>query len=445
MKQAVAVVAVPNCALFAGPVTSTQQLHLQPGLVKQFKVKDALQEEDLLKWSTGMLSPRKVSIAAGIRMERASQAAVSEKVPSTAPAAGTPENGLVVGCGGAGVDYLASVASYPKPDDKIRTTDLQVQGGGNVGNALTAAARLGLTPRIVTKVADDSLGNQILSELREEGIDTSHVVVAEGGVSPFTYIIVDAESKTRTCIHTAGSPPITASELPPDAVSAALQGAHLAYFDGRLSECAVLLAREAAKRSIPILVDAERPREGLDELLGLADYVVASSRFPLLWTGASSLGAAQVAIMSRLPKAKFLIVTLGSEGCAVLVRATSGTQSKAVPVDDVLRTLQQDVLQQAEQPFVVSSGVTSYVSSDGTQVDGRLLVGSAVPLTSPEVVDTTGAGDAFIGAVLYGLCAGLPLERILPLAATVAAAKCQALGARPGLPQRSDRRVASLL
>ena len=75
-----------------------------------------------------------------------------------------------VGCGGAAIDYLASVVSYPKPDDKIRTTALevilitlfavlwsltlsfQVQGGGNVGNALTAAARLGLKTRIVTKV-----------------------------------------------------------------------------------------------------------------------------------------------------------------------------------------------------------------------------------------------------------------------------------------------------
>lgn len=76
------------------------------------------------------------------------------------------------------VDFLAAVASYPKPDDKIRSTSFevlyflftfffqltlvfigkliilvkQVQGGGNTGNALTCAARLGLTPRIISKV-----------------------------------------------------------------------------------------------------------------------------------------------------------------------------------------------------------------------------------------------------------------------------------------------------
>ena len=78
------------------------------------------------------------------------------------------------------MDFLATVAAYPKPDDKIRSTSLkvssyssftfheficvlvlftlinggfsQVQGGGNVGNALTCLARLGLNPRLISKV-----------------------------------------------------------------------------------------------------------------------------------------------------------------------------------------------------------------------------------------------------------------------------------------------------
>jgi hypothetical protein len=59
---------------------------------------------------------------------------------------------LQLGCGAASVDYLATVASFPNPDDKIRSLALKVQGGGNTGNALTAAARLGLRPRIISKV-----------------------------------------------------------------------------------------------------------------------------------------------------------------------------------------------------------------------------------------------------------------------------------------------------
>ena len=53
-------------------------------------------------------------------------------------------------------------------------------------------------------------------------------------------------------------------------------------------------------------------------------------------------------------------------------------------------------------------------------------------------MDTTGAGDASIGTLLYGICRGLPPEGFLRLAAVVAATKCTAVGARAGLPSRSS-------
>ncbi|WMV43557.1 hypothetical protein MTR67_036942 [Solanum verrucosum] len=79
-------------------------------------------------------------------------------------------------CGMVALDYLVTVDSYPKPDDKIRCTSFQVQGGGN---AMTCATRLGLTPRILSKVADDSQGKRILDELEVDGIDTSFIVVSQ--------------------------------------------------------------------------------------------------------------------------------------------------------------------------------------------------------------------------------------------------------------------------
>lgn len=72
------------------------------------------------------------------------------------------------------------------------------------------------------------------------------------------------------------------------------------------------------------------------------------------------------------------------------------------------------------------------------------MVAQAAPLPKDQVADTTGAGDSFIGTVLYGLCTGMPLERVLQLAAVVAACKCTALGARPGLPRRSQLKAELL-
>ena len=50
------------------------------------------------------------------------------------------------------------------------------------------------------------------------------------------------------------------------------------------------------------------------------------------------------------------------------------------------------------------------------------------------MVDTTGAGDAFVGSLVYGMATGVGIEAMLRLAAVVAACKCTELGARPGLP-----------
>lgn len=57
-----------------------------------------------------------------------------------------------VGCGMTTVDFLATVDAYPKPDDKVRTISFKVQGGGNAANALTCVARLGLKPKLISKV-----------------------------------------------------------------------------------------------------------------------------------------------------------------------------------------------------------------------------------------------------------------------------------------------------
>ncbi|KAG7989801.1 hypothetical protein I3843_03G255300 [Carya illinoinensis] len=282
-----------------------------------------------------------------------------------------PENRIVVGCGTVTVDYLAAVAAYPKPDDKIRTTSLKVQGGGNAGNALTCVARLGLKPRLISKVADDAQGKGILGELEADGVDTSPFAVSEGGNSPFSYIIVDNQMKTRTSIHTPGYPPMIPDDLSRASLLSALDGASIVYFDGRVHETASIVAQEAVRKRIPILIDAERVREGLDDLLKLADYAICSAKFP-----------------------------------------QSVTRLRA-------------------------NGI-------GT-VCGRLFLGTAEKIPPSELIDTTGAGDAFIGAVVYALCANMPPETMLPFASRVAAANCRALGARTGLPHRSDPRLASFL
>ncbi|XP_073012585.1 uncharacterized protein [Typha latifolia] len=366
-----------------------------------------------------------------------------EKAASSPSLPPFPDKRVVLGCGAVSVDYLATVASFPQPDDKIRSLSLKVEGGGNTGNALTSAARLGLKPTLISKVADDAQGRNVLMELQADGVDASHIVVAKEGNSPFTYIIVDNQTKTRTCIHTPGYPPMLPEDLTKTSLFSALENANLVYFDGRLHETALVVAEEASQRKIPILIDAERKREGLDDLLNLATFVVCSKRFPQAWTTASSTPAALVSMLLRLPNLKFVIVTLGEEGSIMLERSVNDASEKEeTDVESLLESLKQNIDASATTPMCISSK-SLRISADGIgAVSGRLFLGTAEVIPPSELVDTTGAGDAFIGAVLYGICAGMSPEKMLPFAAQVAAAGCRALGARSGLPWRADPRLA---
>ncbi|GAY40205.1 hypothetical protein CUMW_050240 [Citrus unshiu] len=349
-----------------------------------------------------------------------SSASSSRFKMSSDPLPSLPENRIVVGCGGVGLDFLAAVASYPKPDDKIRSTSLRVQGGGNAGNALTCAARLGLNPRIISKIADDPQGKGIREEFEADGVDTSFLVVSKDGNSPFTYVIVDNQMKTRTCIHTPGDPPMIPDDLSESTIFSALDGARILYLDGRLPDTAIIVAQEAARKNIPILIDTERQRERIDEFLKLASYAV--------WTEAPSVPSALVSMLLKLPNLRFAIVTLGEDGCIMLERSLKQRKDDRVAV-----------------PTCISSLETRLRAEGIGTVSGRLYIGTAEKIPPSELVDTTGAGDAFIGAVLYALCANMPPEKMLPFAAQVAAAGCRALGARTSLPHRTDPRLASFL
>jgi sugar/nucleoside kinase (ribokinase family) len=500
-----------------------------------------------------------------------------------------PQDGpVVVGCGSCGVDYLAAVAAFPKPDEKLRTEALETQGGGNAANALTAAARLGLRPRLVSKVGGDGLADGIAAELRRDGVDDAHVLRASPGTaSPFTYIIVDRSGGTRTCIHTPLAEPLRPEELTPELVDRALGGgqgggqggqgggqgggrsgssaggaaAAVAYFDGRMADAAIRLADAARLAGVPVLVEGERPRPGLDALLARADVVCTSAHFPRAWTGEATLGSALAALARRLPRARALVTTLGARGAVMLVRHVEeeeeeeggksrasllppppppeagggdggavaflppgrqeeeGEEQASFPpprsLDDLIEELQAlaaretaaaraagtpsaaaaagcnatgtgarvlaSVVAATPAPVALAAPASgaeaaraaaesaaraaamnadagnarAYADSgggsggkgggggggseDGGVVRATVLFAPAASLPSPEdVVDTTGAGDAFIGSMVYAVARGLPAHRALRLAGVVAAAKCTALGARAGLPLRAD-------
>ncbi|KAF7848297.1 hypothetical protein BT93_L2119 [Corymbia citriodora subsp. variegata] len=352
----------------------------------------------------------------------------------------SPEKCIVVGFGGTCLDYFAVVSTFPKPGDEIRCISTKVQGNGEAANALTCLARLGVRGRLMSKIADDIWGKSILEELTADGVDTSFLVVAKDGRTPFSYVMVNQSTRARTCIFTPGFRVMEPADISQMYLKSALEGARFVYFDATHTDTAIVVAQEAAGQNIPILLDAEKQRPGLDGLLHLSDYVVCSAKFSQAWTDAPSLPSALLSILLRSPKLKFAIVTMGERGCLMLERSSDAENSVMgeEDVNSLLHSLEQKKDDSVARPMCISSKVVKLKANGIGTLTGRLFTCTAERTPPSELVDTTGAGDAFIGAILYALCMNMTPEKMLPFAATVAASGCKGLGARTSLPFRTD-------
>jgi sugar/nucleoside kinase (ribokinase family) len=311
----------------------------------------------------------------------------------------------------------------------------------------------------LTKLSDDGAGKAIVDEFEADGVDTSAIVIEKGASSPFTYIIVDRAGATRTCIHTPG-PDFPERELDDARVDALLTGASLAYFDGRLTEVAIKVALEARDRGIPVLVEGERLRDNLDVLLALGDHVCTSAGYPRDATGEEDTETAMVAMLAGLPRAKTLVTTLGSRGAVMVARVDDWDEAcETNTLRELAASLEAEAKAKAKKnpnetdgatdgdgaavplPAAPATSATVYLADAGEDAATKLgpvrvTFAPAAAMRAEQVADTTGAGDSFIGSFCFGVATGMAPPAAMRLGAYVAARKCTALGARPGLPRR---------
>jgi len=286
----------------------------------------------------------------------------------------------VVGIGQCSWDYLAVVDSFPAIDTKAEVSNWQEQGGGPVATALVTLARLGAPCDFHGVVGDDPESVKIRYSLLDEGIGASHLITRENAVSQKAFIAIEQGSAKRTIFWERPSGnPLLPDELP----ESFLDDCSLLLLDGLMSEVSLFAANKARNLNIPVMLDAGRVRPGMMEIAGLCDYLVASEQFALDlgWTG--------------------------------------------VP---------QDFREQANE--LGSTVVTITLGAHGsiTYRDSEII---AIPAFQVDALDTTGAGDVFHGAYIFGLLQGLDLADTIRFASAVAAIKCRCIGGRTGIPDKT--------
>jgi sugar/nucleoside kinase (ribokinase family) len=287
----------------------------------------------------------------------------------------------VVGLGAAVVDLLGLVPHFPERDAKLAMTELSQQGGGLVGTALVAMARLGCRTRYVGRLGDDEHSAFILSEFALEGVDTSAVVRVPGERARFAFVIVEEGSGLRTILHSSHA----RSAVPPESLDReTILSARSLLVDSTDPPAALQCVEWMRAAGRPILIDADHYSPEAHAVARACDYVIASHRYAAACTGRSDPAAAAHSLAAELPG--IVVVTAGRDGAFVAARKEEWHQP-ALPVP---------------------------------------------------VKDTTGAGDVFHGAFLFGILRGWDLRRTVAFAAAAAALKCRSLGGRAGIASLSE-------
>lgn len=338
----------------------------------------------------------------------------------------------VVVVGAVGVDLLSVVSKFPLPDEKLRSKHLETQGGGNGGNVAVGLARLhthlpdkshGFSVRLISKMGDDLYGKMILEELVDEGVEISSIV-RQSGSSGMTFVLISEDDHSRTCIHHPLSQPFLVEELE----QSWLEEMRFLFLDSRHVEVALSVALYAKQHQIPILLDIEKPREGMNDFLTLCSMVNTSSTFPTSYTGKLDLVEAIEEMLHRHSQIDWIVTTLGSRGAILIERSRSTCDHSDV---DCFTSL-SDLESKSEEVNRSSDCLVS------VQVQKEDLIIWFCPANKIDcVVDTTGCGDAFISGLIFSIMNQWAFSKLLPFATTVAGEKTKQIGARAALPTGS--------
>ena len=186
-----------------------------------------------------------------------------------------------IGIGFCSNDHLAVLPFIPM-DTKVRMLSHRIMGGGPAANSTAGAASLGKSAAFVGTVGDDADGDMILRDFRAQGVDTSMVKVRPGATSAIAYLWIEEKTGNRSCAWTReGLDELTADEINPEAIAAA----KVLHVDGHNAAGAIAAAKVAREAGVLVNYDAGTHRDGMDELLGLADLMICSEEFILKLTG----------------------------------------------------------------------------------------------------------------------------------------------------------------
>jgi ribokinase len=296
---------------------------------------------------------------------------------------------VLVVFGSINADLVFRVSALPRAGETVLAPGYAFSPGGKGANQAVAAAKAGADVRFVGRVGDDGFADPLRQVLIDAGVDAGSLWSVPGATG-VAIIAVDRAGENQIIVGSGANNAVVARDIP----------------DGTLAPGVTLLCQN----ELPPLATAEAVAQGK----------AAGARVIL---NLAPAGPVDVALLDALD----LLVVNEHEARSIV--------GKEAPPPALARQLSEH----HRLSCVVTLGGEGVVVGE----NGRIWRVPALPIAP---VDTTGAGDCFVGVLAAGLDAGLDLEQAIRRAAVAGALACEKLGAQAGQPTATaiDARLATL-
>jgi len=297
--------------------------------------------------------------------------------------------------GAANMDLISYVARLPKMGETLHGSKFHMGFGGKGANQAIMAAKLGAQVSMVTKLGRDIFGENTYDNFRSYNIDCTHVLFTDKAFSGVAPIAVDAEGNNSIIIVTGANDLLSPEEI--EAARPAIAGAQILVCQLEIPlDTTIAALRIARQEKVKTIFNPAPGRARLpEELFALSDILCPNESESELITGlpTDSIDEAATAARALLAKgAGSVILTLGERGSLLVTKQ----QTQHIPAKKV------------------------------------------------KTLDSTGAGDAFIGSLAYFVAAGKTLPEAVRRANEIAAISVEAPGTQSSFPNAADL-PASLL
>jgi len=285
----------------------------------------------------------------------------------------------VIGFGQACVDYIGPAPYFPQENGKVRLSELYTKCGGPIATALVTLARLGIKTSFIGAISDDVFGKMIVRNFKKEGVDISHIKIIKGYRSQFAFISITDGKRTIFWI------PPSFPDIRPEEVDLSLfPNAKILHLDELMIDASIEAAKQAKSKGMDVIIDADSIKDGIEELFRLVDVLIIPEDLAKKLEG--NTDNEKILKKLKLFGPRQVIITLGEKGS---------------------------------------------IGFDGQKIIHQKAF-------EVDVVDTTGAGDVYHGAYIFGMLKGWDMKECMKFASACAALKCTKFGAQEGIPTLSD-------